>query len=250
MIRERRPYEAFADVYDAIGLGTLSKRSALLASTLLPVAGRLLDLGCGTGVAACDRAAAGWQVCGLDLSADMLGIAQSRARDAGLPVRFVEGDMRCMAALVGDAHFDLVTCFGDTLAEFREDEALDVVFRQVREVTEAGALFVFELRRAALLAQWDARDEVLHDDGGILAYVQRDFRARLGEATSRYVWFVKDIERWWRDECTIVTRLWPDDMIEGALSRAGFMLEARLTHDGRPAGGDDEWVLFVARVAP
>ena len=237
-------------MYDAIGLGTVSERSALLALALLPVPGRLLDLGCGTGVAGCDTAAAGWQVCGLDLSADMLGIAQSRARDAGLAMRFVEGDMRCTAALVGDARFDLVTCFGDTLSELREDNALDVVFGQVREVAEVGALFVFGLRRVALLEQWDARDEVLHDEGGILAYVRRDFRPRLGEATSRYVWFVKDIDRWWRDEFTIVTRLWPDDVIEGALERAGFALEARLTQDGRPARSGDEWVLFVARMLP
>ena len=55
----------------------------------------MLELGCGTGRVAAHLAAAGFGVVGVDCSTAMLELA--RARCAGLPVRLVEGDMRCLA---------------------------------------------------------------------------------------------------------------------------------------------------------
>ena len=54
----------------------------------------VLELGCGTGRVAAALAGAGFGVVGVDYSAAMIEAA--RTRTAGLPVRLVEGDMRCL----------------------------------------------------------------------------------------------------------------------------------------------------------
>lgn len=54
--------------------------------------GAVLELGCGTGRVAIELARAGLTVVGVDMSPAMLAVA--RQRSEGLPLTFVEGDMR------------------------------------------------------------------------------------------------------------------------------------------------------------
>lgn len=64
-----------------------------IAAFLAPVAGRrILDVGTGTGRAAIALAKRGAVVTGVDASAEMLDVAERRAREQGLPVTFVRGD--------------------------------------------------------------------------------------------------------------------------------------------------------------
>jgi ubiquinone/menaquinone biosynthesis C-methylase UbiE len=71
----------------------------------------LLDVATGTGNVAIPAAAAGSSVTGLDLTPRLLEVARGRAADAGLDVRFVEGDAEELP--FEDASFDRVTsCFG------------------------------------------------------------------------------------------------------------------------------------------
>ncbi|NNF03672.1 MAG: class I SAM-dependent methyltransferase, partial [Rhodothermales bacterium] len=79
----------------------------------LPAGARILDVGCGRGRHAVEFAARGFDVTGLDLSERSLSIAESRARDRGVELRLIHGDMR---APVDTDAFDLVvnlfTAFG------------------------------------------------------------------------------------------------------------------------------------------
>jgi SAM-dependent methyltransferase len=60
--------------------------------------GQALDLGCGTGFSAVHLARRGWQVTGIDLVAKALSTARKRAREAGVQVRFVHGDITALRA--------------------------------------------------------------------------------------------------------------------------------------------------------
>src|SRR5207249_9177007 len=73
-------YDGLADWYDAEFADGDSGRSArAIALRLLgPGAGKLLDLGCGTGAHTAAFAEAGWDATGVDVSEDQLRLARAR----------------------------------------------------------------------------------------------------------------------------------------------------------------------------
>lgn len=72
--------------------------------------GRALDLGCGTGTNALTLARYGWQVTGVDFSAQAIRAARRKARRAGLAVDFRQADVTRLDDLEGP--FDLVLDIG------------------------------------------------------------------------------------------------------------------------------------------
>jgi SAM-dependent methyltransferase len=76
-------YDGLADWYDAEFLSDLHEVALRAAVRLLgPGTGRVVDLGCGTGAQTVTFRDAGWDVVGVDVSADML----RRAAERGLEV--------------------------------------------------------------------------------------------------------------------------------------------------------------------
>lgn len=97
----------------------------------------LLDVATGSGNVAIPAATAGASVTGLDLTPRLLEVASARAADAGLDVRFVEGDAEALP--FEDASFDRVTsCFGVMFAP-RQQLAAGELLR----VARPGARIVF-----------------------------------------------------------------------------------------------------------
>src|SRR3989449_8365546 len=101
----------------------------------------ILDLGCGTGNHDLPLARRGFSVTGLDLSRPQLAIARRKAREAGLRIRLVRGDMRS---------FDLGTSFDAAICMFGAFGYLlkttDAVrcLRSVRRHLPPDGLFAFE----------------------------------------------------------------------------------------------------------
>jgi len=98
----------------------------------------VLDVGCGTGVAAVTAARAGARVTGLDLTPQLLQEARENARIAQLPeITWTEGDAEALP--YPDASFDVVLSqFGHMFAP-----RPDVVIAQMRRVLKPGARIAF-----------------------------------------------------------------------------------------------------------
>jgi ubiquinone/menaquinone biosynthesis C-methylase UbiE len=106
---------AMAEAFDAlrfsgpIGRLIADTQEQVIAAFLSPVAGRtVLDVGTGTGRAAIALAARGATVMGVDASAEMLAVADRRARSANVTVVFARGDAHALA--FGKQSFDAVVC--------------------------------------------------------------------------------------------------------------------------------------------
>jgi len=106
---------AMAEAFDAlrfsgpIGRLVAESQEQVIAAFLAPVTGqRVLDVGTGTGRAAIALAARGAHVTGVDASAEMLAVAERRARGAGLDVTFARGDAHGLA--FADRSFEAVIC--------------------------------------------------------------------------------------------------------------------------------------------
>jgi SAM-dependent methyltransferase len=111
--------------------------------------GRLLELACGTGRHALELAAAGYRVTATDISPDMLAVARRRPNPGRAELQFVEADMR--RAAFGDATFDGVVCFFDSIGYLQTNDAIVATFRNTRRLLRPGGVMIFEFWHAAAM---------------------------------------------------------------------------------------------------
>ena len=102
----------------------------------------LLDLACGTGTMAEQMARKGYDVIGVDYSGGMLGQAMEKKFQSGLPIQYVQQDMRELD-LYGTV--DVTICTLDSLNHLPDLNSIRQVFQKVAEATETGGLFLFDM---------------------------------------------------------------------------------------------------------
>ena len=136
----RVDYSIFAQVYDRLMDKDMYPRWQHYVQSSMPVGmtGTLLDLGCGSGDFAVQMAQAGWTVTGLDLSPEMLTLAEARAEQAGVDVTWVQGDMRRLAGL---GTFDAVTSFDDSFCYLPDLTAVQETLLAAAGVLVPGGYF-------------------------------------------------------------------------------------------------------------
>lgn len=102
----------------------------------------MLDLACGTGALSVRFAKAGFQVTGVDLSADMLAVAQAKAEDLGVRIPLYQQDM---AEIEGLGSFDVVGIFCDSLNYLPSEEKVVQTFAKVFQHLQNGGIFIFDV---------------------------------------------------------------------------------------------------------
>jgi SAM-dependent methyltransferase len=102
-----------------------------------PPHGPALDLGCGGGLWSIELARRGWEVTGIDIVPKALRTARERAREAGVEVRFVQGDLATLRAAEVGSGFRLLLDFG-AVHGLREAQR-EAVGREVSAVAAADA---------------------------------------------------------------------------------------------------------------
>lgn len=104
----------------------------------------VLDIGCGTGEHTAFFAGEGCRALGLDRSESMIEAAREHeARGRG---RFVLGDARDAAALIGDEPpFGMAVCLGNMLPHVTEDADLSALLAAVRSVLLPGGKLLIQL---------------------------------------------------------------------------------------------------------
>ncbi|MBP2620782.1 class I SAM-dependent DNA methyltransferase [Streptococcus panodentis] len=136
-------YETFASVYDAIMDDSLYEKWTDFSLRHFPKdKKKLLELACGTGIQSICFQQAGFEVTGLDLSQEMLDLAQKRSREAGLDIPFIQGNM---LDLSGIGPFDLVTCYSDSICYMADEVEVGDVFQQVYDCLNEDGIFIFDV---------------------------------------------------------------------------------------------------------
>lgn len=116
---------------------------------------RILDVACGGGRHSLAMARRGAVVTGIDLGPAAIATAQQRARKAGLPVTFVQGDVRQLAY---EAAFDAVTFIFGCFTEMTRTHANEVLQRLSRSLCPGG-LFVLDVYAPEFFAALDGEQE-------------------------------------------------------------------------------------------
>ena len=132
----------------------------------------VLDLGCGTGSMTAELAERGYDMTALDLSAEMLSVAEQRMRESGHDnVLFLMGDM-CSFELYGTV--DAVVCCLDGINHLTSRADLLACFSTVANYLNPDGLFVFDLNTPyRFRTTYADRDYVLEDDGVMCCWRNR-----------------------------------------------------------------------------
>lgn len=133
-------YSTFAWAYDFVVPQPGGPAPAEIAR-LLAGRRRIVDAGCGTGRHAAALAEAGFDVTGIDASAELLEVARRRAPG----VRFVVADLRTWQP---GAPFDGALCRG-VLNDFIADDDRQAALGSLARMLRAGGLLVADVREQA-----------------------------------------------------------------------------------------------------
>ncbi|OWA36606.1 SAM-dependent methyltransferase [Saccharibacillus sp. O16] len=132
----------------------------------------VVELGCGTGTLTLMLAQQGYHMTGMDLSEDMLAVAQNKAEEQpplqGLlrsgSLRFVHQDMTQWEA---PEPVDSVISFCDCLNYLTEPEQIEAVFRATYDGLKPGGTFLFDVHHPDTLRRYEEEQPFVLDEGGI-----------------------------------------------------------------------------------
>lgn len=236
-----RPFSLLASVYDGIMSDVAYDDWARFMLAQLELRnwqpGPLLDLGCGTGNSTAPFVQLGYQVVGLDASAEMLAVARRK-----LPgVRFIEADFRdfCLPQ-----RFALIYSLFDSLNNLLSPVEFSQMARCVLAHLAPGGFFIFDVNTTAGLKElWEAgRAEGWVDD--IYYCWEHSFDAERGLAR---------VEAYCQQGAVRFTevhleRPYDADELRALLAEAGFSHVEVLSHpDGRPPPPDAARLWVIAQ---
>jgi len=244
-------YSGFASVYDRLMQDIPYTRWVQYLTGLFKRHGirpvDILDIGCGTGNVTIPLAEMGYKTVGLDISPEMLSIAEEKARSRGLSVTWVRQDMK--TADLGGLKFDLVISMTDSLNYLSSGNELLKVFRRVKTLLRDGGWFVFDLNSAFKIREVFGNNvfTLLEED---ITYIwQNHYRPDTGTCMMELTFFVREKDGKYRrfseehQETGFET-----EEVSRLLTKAGFKVDAVYGEDSfsRPAE-TTERVYFVAR---
>jgi ubiquinone/menaquinone biosynthesis C-methylase UbiE len=138
-------YQHFAYIYDKL-MNDVPYHLWLdyFTQRIQPENQSILDLGCGTGALSIPLAKQGFQVTGLDLSAEMLAIADEKARSEHVNIHFIQQNMTDLAELEHEG-FDAIICYCDSLNYILDDSDILKTLRGVYHLLKPNGLFTFDV---------------------------------------------------------------------------------------------------------
>lgn len=181
----------------------------------------VLELGCGTGSMTLELAKRKYDITAIDISTEMLSVADFRIREARLQnVTFVEGDM-CSFSLYGTV--DAVVCCLDGINHLTRRDDLDSCFALVSRFLNPGGVFVFDLNTPyKFKTTYADRDYILEDDGIMCCW--RNRLSKSGDVVDFCLSVYREDESglWHREDGIERERAYGKVAIKNALCRAGM----------------------------
>ncbi|MCL2353770.1 MAG: class I SAM-dependent methyltransferase [Defluviitaleaceae bacterium] len=207
----------------------------------------VLDLACGTGNMSAILSTRGYDMIGVDISEDMLGVAKQKSPH----ILFLNQDMREFE-LYGTV--DAIICICDSINYILEDEELVDVFKLVKNYLNPNGLFVFDINTLHKYKNVLA-DNNFSDVDEKSAYIWENFYDEL-ECINEYqaTFFIEDENgKYARHEEVHTQRAYSFEEIEEALKQAGLTYLGKFDEpfeddeDLKPPKKESERVFFVAK---
>lgn len=139
-------YGEFASVYDImqydVDYENWIEQITTIAGKYVEGARNMLELACGTGTIGIGLSKRGYLVEALDISEDMLTVAQSKAYDSGVKMKFYHQDMITFNT---KKTYDVIFCMCDGLNYILDEGSVEQVFKNVENHLNPAGLFICDL---------------------------------------------------------------------------------------------------------
>ncbi|MGM0853211.1 MAG: class I SAM-dependent DNA methyltransferase [Bacillota bacterium] len=110
----------------------------------------VLDIACGTGELSLRLVRDGYDVTGVDLSQDMLMVAQEKALEMRVKLNLFQQDMSKLDSL---GEYDLITIFCDSLNYLEDEKDVENTFKSVYAHLKHDGLFLFDVHSIYKMTQ-------------------------------------------------------------------------------------------------
>ncbi|MFI8575211.1 class I SAM-dependent DNA methyltransferase [Rossellomorea aquimaris] len=110
----------------------------------------VLDIACGTGELSLRLVRDGYDVTGVDLSQDMLMVAQEKALEMNVKLNLFQQDMSKLDSL---GEYDLITIFCDSLNYLEDEKDVENTFKSVYAHLKRDGLFLFDVHSIYKMTQ-------------------------------------------------------------------------------------------------
>ncbi|SET89916.1 class I SAM-dependent methyltransferase [Paenibacillus sp. NFR01] len=249
-------YGKFAYVYDQLMADMPYPRWLEFAETAWAKHGKprtVAELGCGTGSITLPLARAGYQMTGIDLSADMLAVAQQKLERYPQGLRLLrEGSVQWVEQDMTEWELpepvDAVLSFCDCINYVLEEEDVEAVFAATYAGLKEGGTFIFDVHHPNTLLRYDEEQPFVLDERDV-SYIWTcgldEFRCEIEHHLS--IFTREDNGLYRRFEETHIQRAYDPKWTEAALRRAGFR-EVAVYADFEWVAADDsaERLFYVA----
>ena len=150
---------------------------------------KLLDIGCGTGTLTIKFHQAGYDVSGIDLSEEMLSIANERVSQQGISIPLFQ---MSMDELEGFHQFDVITIPIDSINYLEDEQSVIETFQRVYEALRKDGQFFFDVHSLYKMNEVFMQSPFTYDDGNILYIWHTEEGEEEHSIYHQLTFFVKD----------------------------------------------------------
>jgi SAM-dependent methyltransferase len=176
--------EEYARAWSFPGNGTTAAELRFLATVLPRAPARILDVACGNGRHAIALASAGYEVTGVDQSAQFIELARAAATHAGVQVEFRCDDMRTLRL----RDFAAALLLGNTFGYYSDADNLRALESIAQSVQIGGPIVVELLNRDRIVANFQPKRSHPSADGTTTIELDGAFDPVTGVNTIIYRW--------------------------------------------------------------
>ena len=221
-------YRDFAEIYDELINDDIDYQ--LWKEQILKVCNEndvkledYLDVGCGTGNMTVLLAPYVKNICGVDLSEDMLFQAEEKLRQKRFKARFVCQDMRNLNL---NKKFDLITCCLDAVNYLLKEEDLVMFFKAVHWHLKDDGLFVFDINSFYKLKEIIGNNTFNYCEEDVAYIWENQYEEDI--VYMYLTFFVKDKELYHRFDEEHRERAYKEETIEELLKQCGLKVKNKL----------------------
>lgn len=205
----------------------------------------VVDLACGTGSLTEQLVRLGYTVTGVDLSPDMLALADHKCAALDPPPLLLQQDMSRLRLL---APADAVVCCLDSLNYVTRPSAVRSTFARVWAALAPGGLFLFDIRTPAMLASMDGQLCLDETDGAYCVWRGEFSRKRNSLTYYMDLFYANGDGAWERDGEVHEEYAYHPDALDQWLREAGFENVRQHGHLVlRPPKPGEDRIFFTAR---